>query len=439
MPAGPASSRAAGGTTVRLGLKPNLAQIALLVGINALVGGMIGQERTVLPLLAADTFHLSASIAALTYIVAFGLTKAVTNLAAGSLSERHGRRPVLIAGWLVGLPVPALLIWAPTWDWIIAANVLLGVNQGLCWSTTVNMKIDLAGPASRGLVIGLNEAAGYLALAVTAILTAEIADRTGLRPEPFYLGVAYAVLGLVLSATLVRETRGHAQAEAASLTTSEGPDAQTALSFGHIVWLTSVRDRAMSAASQAGLVNNLNDALAWGIFPLLFAGRGLSIAQIGLLVAAYPAVWGLGQSFTGWLSDRVGRRPLVVVGMFLEAVALALVALGSTFQAWLLAQILLGVGKALVYPTLIAVVGDVAHPDWRARAVGIYRFWRDSGFAIGALLAGGVAGAFGLEAAIWVVAAITTASAIVVLLRMGETLPGRGGQVHAASGDRSRV
>jgi MFS family permease len=296
---------------LRLGLRANLAQFSLLVGVNALVGGMVGQERSLLSLLATQVFGLAAVSAALTYIVAFGLTKAATNFLAGTLADRYGRKPVLVAGWLLGLPVPLLLIWAPTWSWIVAANVLLGINQGLCWSTTVIMKIDLAGPRRRGLAMGLNEAAGYLAVAFTAFLTGLIAARAGLRPEPFYLGLAYAGLGLGLSTLLVHETHGHAQLEA-QLTDAQHP---TGPNPGHdngpgaaagdqpstreIVVRTSLREPALSACSQAGLVNNLNDGLAWGLLPLLFVRGGLPVGQVGLLAALYPAVWDLGQLLTG--------------------------------------------------------------------------------------------------------------------------------------------
>jgi MFS family permease len=424
---------------VRLGLRANLAQFSLLVGVNALVGGMVGQERSLLSLLATQVFGLAAVSAALTYIVAFGLTKAATNLLAGALADRVGRKPVLVAGWLVGLPVPLLLIWAPSWAWVVAANVLLGVNQGLCWSTTVIMKIDLAGPERRGLAMGLNEAAGYLAVALTAYLTGLIAARAGLRPEPFYLGLAYAGLGLGLSALLVRETRGHAHLEArlADADRSGDPDPGPAagpaaagggrLSTRAVLARTSLREPALSACSQAGLVNNLNDGLAWGLLPLLFVRGGLPVSQVGVLAALYPAVWGLGQLLTGPLSDRLGRKPLITGGMLLQAVALAGTAVAGSFPPWAACAILLGVGTAMVYPTLLAAIGDVAHPGWRASAVGVYRLWRDTGFAVGALLAGLVADLAGLVAAVWVVAALTAASGLVVAVRMYETHPARAG------------
>ncbi|MCL8011363.1 MFS transporter [Streptomyces sp. AS02] len=404
---------------IRLGLRANLAQFSLLVLVNALVGGMLGQERTVLPLLADDVFHLSAYTAALTYILAFGATKAITNFFAGTWSDRYGRKPVLIAGWLIALPVPAMLAWGPSWGWIIAANVLLGVNQGLTWSTTVIMKIDLVGPERRGLAMGFNEAAGYGALALTAMATGAIAEHTGLRPEPFLLGAAYLVLALTLSTLAVRETREHARAEAAL----HPVQAAASLSTAQVARRTSLTDKALSAASQAGMVNNLNDALAWGIFPLLFAAHGLNVGQIGILAALYPAVWGAGQTLTGWWSDHIGRKNLITAGMLLQAAAIALIAAGTTFPAWALAQTLLGIGTALVYPTLLAVIGDVAHPAWRARAVGVYRLWRDGGFAVGALLAGILADTYGITTAVWAVAALTAASGLIVVVRMYETHP----------------
>jgi MFS family permease len=405
---------------LRLGLRANLAQFGLLVTVNALVGGMLGQERVVLPLLADTVFGLSAYTSALTYILAFGATKAVTNFFAGTLSDAFGRKPVLVAGWLIALPIPAMLAFGPTWAWIVAANVLLGVSQGLTWSTTIIMKIDLAGPERRGLAMGLNEAAGYLAVAATAVASGQLAASFGLRPAPFLLGAAYAALGLGLSTLIVRETREHARLEAAAHTASgSGP------STAQIAWGTSVGDRSLSAASQAGMVNNLNDALAWGLFPILFATAGLSVAQIGVLGALYPAVWGFGQMFTGWWSDHVGRKHLITAGMLLQAAAIAAVAAGHGFALWALAQVLLGIGTALVYPTLLAVIGDVAHPAWRARAVGVYRLWRDGGFAVGALLAGLLADLYGLSTAIWTVAALTAASGGLVALRMRETHPRR--------------
>jgi MFS family permease len=405
-----------------LGLRENLAQFSLLVGVNALVGGMIGQERTVLPLLARDEFGLTAFTATLTFIVAFGSVKAATNFFAGTLSDRYGRKPVLVAGWIIAIPVPLLLIWAPTWRWVIFANVLLGVNQGLTWSTTVIMKIDLVGPTRRGFAMGMNEAAGYGAVAVTALATGYIAQHGGLRPEPFFLGIAYAGLGLGLSVFFVHETRDHARHEASNHITSNQSH-HDALTTRDVFRLTSFRDKALSSCSQAGLVNNLNDGLAWGLFPILFASAGLSIERIGVLAALYPAVWGLGQLYTGGLSDRVGRKPLIVGGMLTQAAALALIAATGNFTAWATGAMALGAGTAMVYPTLLAAIGDVAHPTWRARAVGIYRLWRDAGFAVGALLAGILADLITIPAAIYTVAALTAISGLAVAARMYETHP----------------
>jgi MFS family permease len=407
---------------LRLGLRANLPQFALLVAVNALVGGMIGQERTVLPLLADQVFALSAFTASLTFIVAFGVTKAATNLAAGALSDRYGRKPVLVAGWLIGAPVPLLLIWAPSWWWVIAANIALGINQGLTWSTTIVMKIDLVGPQRRGLAMGFNEAAGYLALAATSAATGALAAEHGLRPTPFLLGLAYAALGLGLSTVFVRETHHHARHEATTHTPRDGGH-HDALTGRQIFTLTSFREKALSAASQAGLVNNLNDGLAWGLYPILFATSGLGVARIGILVALYPAVWGAGQMLTGALSDRWGRKWLITAGMLLQAAGIAVIAATTGFPPWAVAAVLMGAGTAMVYPTLIAVIGDVAHPTWRARAVGAYRLWRDLGYAIGALIAGITADLLGIRTAIWVVAAITAASGIVVAVRMYETHP----------------
>ena len=397
--------------TPRLGLRANAGQFALLVAVNALVGGMVGQERTVLPLLARDVFGLTGVAAILTFVVAFGVTKALANLAAGSLADRYGRRPVLIEGWLFGLPVPVLLIWAPSWAWIVVANVLLGLNQGFAWSSTVIMKIDLVGPARRGLAMGLNEAAGYGAVAVTALLTGYIASQAGLRPAPFLLGLAYAGLGLGASVLFVGETRGHL-----------GPPS-TGLPWSTVFSRTTIGDRSLSAASQAGLVNNLNDGMAWGLLPLYYAAHGLSLPEIGVLAAAYPGVWGMAQIGTGALSDRIGRRGLIVAGMLVQAAAIAIIATSTGFAIWLTAAVLLGLGTAMVYPTLLAAVADVAEPAWRGAAVGVYRLWRDLGFAIGAVVAGVIADAFGMPAAIAAVAALTGVSGVVVLARMRETRP----------------
>ena len=412
------------GRGIELGLRQNLPQFALLVGVNALVGGMLGQERTVVPLLGKEEFGLTGYTAGLTFILVFGLAKAATNYFAGTWSDRYGRKPVLVAGWLVAVPVPLLLIWAPSWGWVIAANVLLGISQGLTWSTTVVMKIDLVGPSRRGLAMGLNEAAGYAAVAVTALATGYLAEAYGLRPAPFFLGIAFAALGLGLSTLAVRETREHARLEAANhVARADGrhDHLHGGLTNRQVFTQTSFREPALSSASQAGLVNNLNDGLAWGLFPIIFATAGLSVARIGILAALYPAVWGVGQLFTGALSDRWGRKWMIAAGMWLQAIALGVIAAVDGFGPWALAAVLLGAGTAMVYPTLLAAIGDVAHPAWRARSVGAYRLWRDGGFAVGALLAGLVADALGVRAAVWVVAGLTAMSGLVVAVRMYET------------------
>jgi len=376
---------------------------------------MVGQERTVLPILARDVFGLTGFAITLSFVLAFGLTKAATNLVAGALCDWFGRKPVLVAGWLVGLPIPLLLIWSPSWAWIVAANVLLGINQGLAWSTTVIMKIDLAGPVRRGLAMGLNEAAGYGAVAVTALATGLIAAQLGLRPAPFFLGLAYAGLGLGASVLFVRETAGHAELESHGVAAGAGPR------WGEVFWRSTLGDRSLSAASQAGLVNNLNDGVAWGLFPLYFAAAGRPIGEVGVLAAVYPAVWSVAQIGTGALSDRIGRKGLIVAGMLLQGGALAVIAAASSFEAWLAAAAALGLGTAMVYPTLLAAVADVAEPAWRASALGVYRLWRDLGFATGAIVAGVIADRAGMAAAIWLVAALTVASGMVVLVRMAET------------------
>lgn len=403
----------------RLGLRENLAQFSLLVAVNALVGGMVGQERTVLPLLARRTFALSAFTATATFIVAFGATKALTNVATGALLDRVGRKPVLVAGWLIGVPVPFLLIWAPTWGWVIAANVLLGVNQGMTWSATVVMKIDLVGPARRGTALGFNEAAGYGAVSLTALGTGAIAAHHGLRPAPFFLGIAFAALGVGFSTLFVRETQGHAHQEAA--TTAARADERDG--FGAIFARTTWRDPSLAAVSQAGLVNNAVDGLAWGILPLLFAANGQSVEAIGVLAALYPGVWCVAQLFTGAWSDRVGRKPLITAGMMLQGAALLLVAAATGFTPWAVGAVLIGIGTALVYPTLIAAVGDQAHPTWRATAVGVYRLWRDTGYVVGALIGGAVADLFGLRVAVGAVAVLSLLSGLLVVARMKETAP----------------
>jgi len=400
---------------VRLGLAENLPQFLLLMIVNALVGGMVGLERTVVPLIGAEEFRIASTTLIASFIVSFGVVKAFTNLLTGQLADLYGRKRLLVLGWLVALPVPFLIMWAPAWGWIIAANALLGVSQGLTWSATVIMKIDLVGPKSRGLAVGMNEFTGYFALAATAFASGYIAQRYGLRPAPFYLGIVYGILGLALSILLVRDTRGHVRLEAES-----HPAPAQSLSFRQVFRLTTIGDRNLFAASQAGLVNNLNDGMSWGIFPLYFAAFGLSVERIGILKAAYPAVWAILQTITGPLSDRWGRKGLIVAGMWVQAFALFVTAASREFSGWLVGSLLLGIGTAMVYPSLLAVVSDVAHPSWRARALSVYRFWRDLGYAIGAVSAGLIADFFGLRWAIVAVAAVTFLSGAVVGFVMNE-------------------
>ena len=408
-------------TSVQLGIRANLAQFTLLVVVNAFVGAMVGMERSILPTIATQEFHLAARAGILSFIVVFGVSKALTNYVAGRLSDAWGRKPVLIGGWVVAAPVPFLLMWAPTWSWILFANALLGVSQGLTWSTTVIMKIDLSGPKNRGLAMGLNEFAGYFAVAASALATGWIASHYALRPQPFYLGVLFVSVGLLLSVVLVRETAAHVAHEvkrrdpASEGVMGRGPS-QT-----EVFWRTTLTDRNLSSVSQAGLVNNLNDGMAWGLFPLFFAAARMSIVQIGALAAIYPATWGVGQLLTGALSDRVGRKWLIVSGMWVQAAGIAIVIVTRSFGGFATGAALLGVGTAMVYPTLLAAIGDVAHPSWRATSVGVYRLWRDLGYAIGAVVAGITADALGLAAAMWLVAGLTFASGALAAVRMTET------------------
>jgi MFS family permease len=400
-----------------LGLGANWRQFTLLVVVNAFVGAMVGLERTVLPLIAGGEFGLASKTLVLSFLVSFGTVKALANLFAGRLADRIGRKPLLVAGWVAALPVPLLLIWAPSWGWVVFANVLLGVNQGLCWSTTVIMKIDLVGPTRRGLAMGLNEFAGYVAVSLTALLTGYLAAAYGLRPVPFYPGIAFAVLGLALSIFAVRETHGHARAEARHVgeTVSRRP-------FSEILALATWRDRTLFAASQAGMVNNMNDGVVWGLVPVLLAARGVALDRIGAVTAVYPLVWGLGQLATGALSDRWGRKWMIAAGMWVQAGGIAVLVIGQSFVHWFAGATLLGAGTALVYPTLLAAVSDVAHPEWRASAIGVYRLWRDAGYAFGAIAAGLLADAFNVPIAIGALAALTFVSGVVVSGVMRETL-----------------
>jgi MFS family permease len=414
---------------VELGLRENLAQFSLLVAVNAFVGAMVGLERSTLPLIGRDDFGLSSNTAVLSFIVAFGLAKAFTNLGAGAYATRVGRRRLLVAGWAFALPVPLLIALAPSWQWVVAANVLLGINQGLAWSMTVVMKIDLVGPNRRGLALGLNEAAGYGGVALAAAAAGWLASDYAARDVLVVAGAAIAITALVVSVAFVRDTAAHVALEQ---TGHESGDSAVAPPMREAFPEATWRAPALRSASQAGLVNNLNDALAWGLVPLFLAAYGAGPGEIGLVAGLYPAVWGAGQIWTGHWSDRVGRKPLIVAGMLLQAAALALLAASSGAVAPAAgAAVLLGVGTALVYPTLIAAISDAVTPVARASMVGVYRFWRDMGYVAGALIAGIVADALGFGGAVAVVAGLTAASALWVALDMparrapGSTLPAR--------------
>jgi MFS family permease len=400
---------------VRLGLRENAGQFSLLVLINAFVGGMVGLERTVVPLVGLQEFGLVLRTAIFSFIVSFGVVKAFSNLASGALADTFGRKRVLVAGWILGVPVPFMIMLAPSWGWIVAANVLLGINQGLAWSMTLLMKIDLVGPRGRGLAVGLNEFAGYLAVGLTALATGYLASAYGLRPEPFYLGVGYVVLGLLVSALLVQDTGEHIRLEMVSY----APEPDT-LSFREVFAITSLKDRNLFACSQAGLVNNFNDGMSWGVFPIFFSAFGLGVGRIGILKAIYPVVWGLLQVATGPLSDRLGRKWLMVGGMWVQAGGIFVTVVGRNFAWWVLGSILLGLGTAMAYPALIAAVSDNSHPSWRARSLSVYRFWRDLGYAVGALSAGIIADTLGLSIAIGSVGLLTFLSGVIVAVSMRE-------------------
>src|SRR5262245_14246532 len=385
---------------------------------------MVGLERTVVPLVATQEFHLSSDTLIFSFIVAFGLVKALANVASGVLSDRFTRKAMLVAGWVIGVPVPFMLAWGPSWTWILAANVLLGASQGFTWSMTVAMKNDLVGAGQRGLAMGLNEFAGYGALGITALLTGYIAARTGLRPQPFYIGILYAVAGLALSAIVVRDTSRFRSVGGPSNTAANAPGGLPARE-------SSRTRRVMFGVCQAGLVNNLNDGISWGVLPLFFAANGLAVGDIGIIKAVYPLTWSLGQLGTGVLADRVGRRPLIVWGMAVQAVGLALMAWGSAipFSSGVGGAILLGMGTAMVYPALLAMAADISPAATRATTLGWYRFWRDLGYPIGALLAGVVAAAFGLASAIYLAAILTLASGLVAAAstRVRDVRPVRAG------------
>ena len=406
---------------ISLGLRENWQQFSLLVLVNMMVGGMVGLERTVVPLVGTEEFHIQSDVVVFSFIIAFGVIKAFTNLISGVLADKYTRKKVLIWGWLVGLPVPFILAFAPSWNWILFANVLLGISQGLAWSMTVNMKIDLVGKKNRGLAMGLNEAAGYGAVGLTALLTGYLASYYGLRPQPFYIGIAYTIVGLLLSIFVVRDTRKFAQLEAIQVSTDETAHKP------NLWWVfkeTSFKNKNLFSVSQAGMINNLNDGMSWGVFPLLFMSMGVGLEGIGWIKAIYPVVWGLGQIVTGPLADKIGRKPLIVWGMLVQVLGHIIIGFEwfEPLTSGLIGSIFLGIGTAMVYPALLAAVSDTANPTWRASSLGVYRFWRDMGYAIGALMAGIVGSFFGLEWAVHIAGFITLISGIIVWIRMKETI-----------------
>lgn len=413
---------------VRLGLKENLGQFTLLVIVNAFVGGMVGLERSILPQIAEVEFHIAAKTTVLSFIVVFGITKALTNYFTGALANKFGRRNLLIAGWLFGIPVPFILMFAPDWNWIVGANVLLGINQGITWSSTVVMKIDLVGEKNRGVAMGLNEFAGYIAVAVVAFLTGLIAASYGLRPYPFYIGIFLSFAGLFTSIFLIRDTGHHVAKEAAG---------NAIRKLKSVFWDTTFRDRNLGSVTQAGLVNNLNDGMAWGLFPILLAQKQFGIAEIGLVTAIYPAVWGIGQAFTGKMSDHFNKKHMLFLGMLLQGVALLFIAYADTLIHFIVLSSILGWGTAMVYPTFLATIAENTHPHDRAESLGVFRLWRDLGYAIGAILTGLIADAFGITASILVISVLTIISSVIIEARMKPQVSnsrGLGGDVGVAHG-----
>lgn len=394
---------------IQLGLKENWKQFTLLVIINAFVGGMVGLERSILPQIAEVEFGIAAKTAILSFIIVFGIVKAITNYFAGAFANKIGRKNLLTIGWLFGMPVPFILMYAPSWDWIVAANILLGINQGLAWSSTVVMKIDLVGEKQRGFAMGLNEFAGYLAVAIVAFLTGFIASEYGLRPYPFILGIAMAILGLLGSIFLIKDTRKHVAAEN---TISDVPK------LGNIFWETTWKHKNLGSVTQAGLINNLNDGMAWGIFPILLSIKGFDLGQVGIITAVYPAVWGLGQLFTGKMADIFNKKHLLFIGMFLQAIALFLFLLAETMTHYVALSAVLGWGTAMVYPTFLATVAENTHPQDRANSIGVFRLWRDLGYAIGAILTGIIADRLGIDASIMAIGGLTLISAFIIAVRM---------------------
>lgn len=402
--------------TVQIGIKENLLNFILLVVTNFFVGSMVGLERTILPIIGEEDFGLVSTSAALSFIISFGFSKAIVNYFAGAIADRFGRKKVLLVGWSVGLLVPLLVIFASSWWMIVVANIFLGINQGLTWSMTVNMKIDLAKPTQRGFAVGFNEFAGYTGVAVMAAVSGFIASSYSNRPEPFYIGIVIVVIGFALS-LIVKDTQAHIKLQASTSTKN------TTLSAADIFKNTTYKNKNLSILTFSGLSTNLKDGMAWGLFPIFFASVGLSLSQIGLLVAIYPASWGFFQLFTGFLSDKIGRKKLIVGGMWLQAISLWMILLVNEYSTWIVAAILLGVGTAMVYPTLQASISDIADPSWRASSMGVYRFWRDSGYAFGALFAGILTDLLNVGWAIGLVAILPLSAGIIAAIRLRETLP----------------
>ncbi len=397
---------------IKLGLKNNWQQFSLLVLINAFVGGMIGLERSILPQIAEVDFALAAKTAILSFIIVFGFTKAITNYFTGILANKIGRKNLLVIGWIFALPIPFILIQANSWNWIIFANILLGINQGLTWSSTVVMKIDLVGEKDRGLAMGINESAGYLAVGAVAFLTGWIASEYGLRPYPFYMGFVFAGLGLLLSWIFIRDTVHHVAKETATSTIRK---------LKNIFWETSWKDNNLGSITQAGLVNNLNDGMVWGLLPILLATRGFEITEIAIIVAVYPIVWGFGQLFTGRMADHNSKKKMLFWGMLLQGITLFLLVYAQTYEHFIMLSVLLGVGTAIVYPTFLAGMADYTHPQQRAASIGVFRLWRDSGYAFGAILTGIIADTLGINSSVEVIASITVISAFIILARMSNT------------------
>lgn len=402
-----------------IGIRENRLQFLLLIVTNLFVGAMVGIERTVLPILGEEQFGLASTSAALSFIISFGFSKAIVNYFAGQVADKFGRKRVLLIGWIIGLFVPILIIFAHEWWVIVVANVLLGINQGLTWSMTVNMKIDLSRANQRGTAVGLNEFAGYSGVAIMAAVSGYVAASYSLRPEPFYIGIGIVIIGILLT-LIVKDTDQHLKVQIANI--ADDHKTKETYSSKEIFKLTTWKDKNLSAISFSGLSTNLKDGMAWGLFPIYFTTVGLSVGETGIIVALYPAAWGFFQLFTGVLSDKVGRKKLIVYGMWTQAAALWFILAVDSFSMWILGSIILGIGTAMVYPTLQAAIGDVVAPAWRASSMGVYRFWRDSGYAFGALFAGIIADLISVTWAIGLVALLPFIAGTIARLRLDETL-----------------